>query len=156
MPGQALTKEKIMGLDMYLYAEEFASENYFKPDVYKTLTKEVPFAKGSLSLKVEVAYWRKVNAVHRWFVENVQDGEDECREHYVPREKLKELLDICKLIELDNDSAPELLPVQEGFFFGTYEYDDWYFRGIKNTIEHIEYVLKEIPEDWKITYQSSG
>jgi len=144
-----------MGLDMYLYAEEFASENYFKPDVYKTLTKEVPFAKGSLSLKVEVGYWRKANAVHQWFVENVQGGEDVCKEHHVPREKLQELLDICKLIELDNSSAPSLLPTQEGFFFGSYNYDEWYFDAIKDTIKQIESVLKEVPEDWQITYQSS-
>jgi hypothetical protein len=144
-----------MGLDMYLYAEEFASENYFNPDIYKTLTKEVPFAKGSLMVKVEVAYWRKVNAVHKWFVENVQSGDDDCREYHVPREKLQELLDICKLIELNHDSAPELLPSQEGFFFGSYEYDEWYFDGIKQTIEQIERVLKEVPTEWTMIYQSS-
>jgi hypothetical protein len=144
-----------MGLDMYLYAEEFVSENHFKPDVYRALTEDIPFAKGSLSLKVEVAYWRKVNAVHRWFVENVQGGEDNCEEYSVSREQLQELLDICKLIELDNESAPALLPVQTGFFFGSYEYDEWYFEGIKETIEQIEQVLKEIPEDWDIKYQSS-
>jgi hypothetical protein len=106
-------------------------------------------------LKVEVAYWRKVNAVHKWFVDNVQDGEDDCHEYGVPREKLQELLDICKLIELDNASAPKLLPPASGFFFGTYEYDEWYFEGIKQTIEQVERVLKEVPADWKITYQSS-
>jgi hypothetical protein len=156
--GRALPirKEETMGLDMFLYAEEFASENYFKPETYKTLTKEVPFATtGSLMLKVEVAYWRKVNAVHQWFVDNVQDGEDDCHEYGVPREKLQELLDICKLIELDNASASELLPPASGFFFGTYEYDEWYFEGIKQTIEQVERVLKEVPADWNITYQSS-
>lgn len=39
-----------------------------------------------------VAYWRKANQIHRWFVENVQGGDDDCREYYVSREQLKELL----------------------------------------------------------------
>ena len=40
-------------------------------------------------------YWRKANQIHKWFVDNVQDGVDDCKEYYVPEEKLKELLDIC-------------------------------------------------------------
>ena len=27
----------------------------------------------------EVAYWRKFNALHNWFVQNCQDGVDECQ-----------------------------------------------------------------------------
>jgi len=29
----------------------------------------------------QVGYWRKANQIHNWFVENVQDGEDDCRYH---------------------------------------------------------------------------
>ena len=29
--------------------------------------------------EVCVAYWRKANAIHSWFVENCQDGVDECQ-----------------------------------------------------------------------------
>lgn len=144
-----------MGLDMYLNAKQFTSKEYFKPELYNKLVQHAPFALDHATLEVNVAYWRKVNAVHQWFVDNVQDGEDNCHEYHVPREKLQELLDICKLIELDNASAPELLPIQQGFFFGSYEYDEWYFDGIKQTIEQIESILKEIPADWNITYQSS-
>ena len=43
-----------------------------------------------------VAYWRKANAIHQWFVDNVQDGVDDCRNAYVPREKLIELRDLCQ------------------------------------------------------------
>lgn len=47
---------------------------------------------------VEVAYWRKANMIHRWFVNNVCDGEDDCREYYVNLEDIKNLLGICKNI----------------------------------------------------------
>ena len=47
---------------------------------------------------VEVAYWRKANMIHRWFVNNVCDGEDDCREYDVTLEDIKNLLGICKNI----------------------------------------------------------
>ncbi len=47
----------------------------------------------------QVCYWRKANAVHKWFVDNVQDGEDDCEYHdEVTKEKLEELIGICKKI----------------------------------------------------------
>ena len=47
----------------------------------------------------EVGYWRKANEIHNWFVENVQDGEDDCCYHNeVTKETLEELLDICQTV----------------------------------------------------------
>jgi len=43
----------------------------------------------------DVAYWRKANAIHRWFVEQVQDGNDDCGEYHVSEEDLRELLSRC-------------------------------------------------------------
>lgn len=40
----------------------------------------------------EVGYWRKSNQIHNWFVENVQDGEDDCGTYKVGIKKLTELL----------------------------------------------------------------
>ena len=44
----------------------------------------------------EVMYWRKANAIHKWFVDNVQGGEDDCREYPVSNDQLIELRDTCK------------------------------------------------------------
>lgn len=46
----------------------------------------------------EVMYWRKANHIHRWFVENVQDGVDNCEYYEVSKEKIKELLDTCQKV----------------------------------------------------------
>ena len=110
----------------------------------------------SAELVIEVGYWRKANHIHKWFVDRVQEGNDwNCGNSYcVEREQLQELLKLCKEIKEDNSKAEELLPVQEGFFFGTYEYDEWYFDGIDATIEIIERVLK-IDNDWDFEYHSS-
>ena len=48
------------------------------------------------SFAEDVGYWRKANAIHNWFVENVQGGIDECDQYEVPKTKIIELLDICK------------------------------------------------------------
>lgn len=51
------------------------------------------------SLMTKVGYWRKANQIHRWFVDRVQEGEDDCEIHdEVTREVLEELQDICKEI----------------------------------------------------------
>ena len=39
--------------------------------------------KKQKSKGVEVAYWRKANAIHGWFVYNIQDGVDDQNEYYV-------------------------------------------------------------------------
>lgn len=49
-----------------------------------------------VSIGEEVAYWRKANAIHAWFVERVQGGEDDCRYHKeVTKDIITELRDIC-------------------------------------------------------------
>lgn len=52
----------------------------------------------SLTLRATVAYWRKANAIHRWFVEHVQDGNDDCRRAYVTRDQLAELIAACRAV----------------------------------------------------------
>jgi hypothetical protein len=102
----------------------------------------------------EVGYWRKANQIHNWFVENVQDGKDECQESYVSREQLQELLNICKIVNIDNTKAEQLLSTQSGFFFGGTEYDEWYFNDIDNTIKILEDALSDENAD-DFTYRAS-
>jgi hypothetical protein len=90
----------------------------------------------------EVGYWRKSNQIHNWFVKKVQDGVDECQESYVLREQLEELLQTCKAVKANPELAPELLPSQGGFFFGSTDYDEWYFHDIDQTIEILENELE--------------
>ena len=157
-----------MGLDMYLYAKQsFIDKEWQKEDdarrlTHRELVKTLDCDKficksnlGSIVTSVEVAYWRKSNGIHQWFVDKCQDGNDDCRAAYVSRDKLTELLNICKQITADNSLAEELLPTQGGFFFGSTEYDEWYFNDIKTTISELESVLADTPEEWWFEYQSS-
>jgi hypothetical protein len=47
-------------------------------------------------------YWRKANHIHKWFVDNVQGGKDDCGNYYVSEEKLEELLHTCERILEDS------------------------------------------------------
>ncbi len=147
-----------MGLDMYLnkrtyvqYWEHNGDENY-----------EVKVTKGGEPTKIdpkkvkyiieEAGYWRKQNQIHRWFVENVQEGIDNCGEYYVSKEDLETLLDLCQKVKADHSLADSLLPSASGFFFGGTDYDEWYYNGIDNTIE----ILKEALEDERGDYYYSS
>jgi len=155
-----------MGLDMYLTAKK-----YLWSDKDKAISEQVGeiigvngdqqrrFNGSSLVVKeisLEAMYWRKANAIHGWFVENCQDGEDNCREYEVERSQLETLRDLCKDIlehpdaERDSDLEPT-----EGFFFGSYDKDDWYYQDLQNTVEGLDRVLKELPEDYSFSYQAS-
>lgn len=51
-------------------------------------------------IETEEIYWRKANHIHKWFVDNVQNGNDDCGTYYVSREQLRELLDtVTKVLE---------------------------------------------------------
>jgi len=144
-----------MGLDMYLNARQFTAKDYAKPELYNKLVQEAPFALDFATLEVQVAYWRKANQIHAWFVKHVQNGKDDCQEYRVTRDQLQLLVDNCKLVLMNKEEAANLLPVQEGFFFGSYEYNEYYFGDLQDTIDQIERILNEYPEDWDFKYQSS-
>lgn len=93
-----------MGLDMYLTRRTFVGNEYRKPEERVGLVVPAglwePYQGWARAIRPErisyiieqVGYWRKANAIHAWFVREVQDGEDDCREYPVSGEKLRELL----------------------------------------------------------------
>jgi len=103
----------------------------------------------------EVGYWRKANAIHMWFVENVQSNVDDCGEYEVSEEKLKTLLGLCLDVKANPELAPDLLPSQSGFFFGSTDYGEYYFEDIETTIVIIEECLRVDNGGSWFTYNSS-
>lgn len=145
-----------MGLDMYLYAEKYVSGyrhegNEAQNEFDKLLTSVGMDGLASsnsphLTVRVCAAYWRKANAVHAWFVQNVQDGVDECEPHDVSREQLGELRKAAADALLayqrgDKEAARTNLTPTDGFFFGNTEIDEWYAESLGRTIEQLDRVL---------------
>ena len=55
-----------------------------------------------LSLWDGIGYWRKANQIHNWFVENVQDGIDDCGTYEVTEKQLVDLLNTCKEVKANS------------------------------------------------------
>lgn len=158
-----------MGLDMYLTK---------KVEVYKKVTRfqwlvtgkqeleegveqskffiednneRIEIPANCISFNIDEVYWRKANAIHNWFVTNVQNGEDDCAPYPLYEDKLIELRDICKSI-MDEEKkhgtdraielGKELLPTSDGFFFGDTSYDDYYFDTVEETYNEIVRIIK--------------
>lgn len=155
-----------MGLDMYLYCNSLPTCKDANAGLSK-LEKEFNVPRGI------AMYWRKANAIHRWFVANVQGGNDDCGTYDVSTTDLAVLHDTCKeviesaelveswteesydtaarqmvetpkLVLSDTAKAEELLPVQEGFFFGSMEYDEGYYRDLEATVAGIEAIMENL------------
>lgn len=180
-----------MGLDMYLSKKTYVKQwshnpksEQFTVTVKKGTKKYDNIKPERVSYVTEqVGYWRKFNALHNWFVENVQDNRDDCQESYVDREKLEELLEILTEVKTifenspkkkvqvevgwsngekmyedievseDTDTLDELFPTASGFFFGGTEYDEYYIGQVNETIELLNNLLKE--ESGEFYYQAS-
>ena len=140
-----------MGLDMYLSAKKYMSRYFDPADTDRIRSINEVFGiegnededYGAQEVIFRVAYWRKANAIHQWFVENVQDGTDDCGEYHVSREQLEELLDLCKQIVAEPKKASKILPTKGGFFFGNLDYDEWYHSDISRTVERFEKLLAD-------------
>lgn len=144
-----------MGLDMYLKANTYVSKyDYSKrndnnePQVtqkFKETLAAFPELNTGDIYGFEVArvvcYWRKANAIHNWFVENVQSGEDNCAEYHVSRDDLQQLRTEIKQVLDNRDKADEILPTTSGFFFGSTNYDEWYFGDLEHTLEFLNEAL---------------
>ena len=126
-----------MGLDMYLFESE--KEDITFDDI------------GNIE---ELVYWRKANAIHNWFVVNVQNYKDDCEIYPVSKEKLEELLHACKEVLDDYTKAEELLPTKGGSFFGSTLYSDYYFDNIIFTMNNLMKILNK--KDLKNLYYWSS
>ena len=155
-----------MGLDMYLHGKRYMSKFFDEADAERQekiaeLFPELADRKGRFGdsspvneVKIEAGYWRKANAIHKWFVDNVQGGTDDCGNYYVSREQLEELKKLCEKVLAFRHLATECLPAQAGFFFGSQEYDEWYFTDLENTVKIIDDCLA-LPASWDFEYHSS-
>jgi hypothetical protein len=158
-----------MGLDMYLTAERYLG-NYMNPNernrVIEALEGDHPPVRDtnpSATVQIDVAYWRKANQVHDWFVQRVQGGEDNCQKYFVSIEDVRSLVATCEelLVKRDPEQAEEELPTTSGFFFGNTEYNDWYWQDLEDTVNQLRPVLDWFDEndkrrmDWDLHYRAS-
>jgi hypothetical protein len=143
-----------MGLDMYLLAKRHLNNNgdiqlretisNLFPDMFSKV-EEVTFDAG---------YWRKANHIHGWFVKLFKKIVLCSGTYAISREELQDLRNTCKQVLNNKDLAEELLPRVKGYFFGSQEIDDTYFKDISDTISIIDNCLN-LPTNWYFYYRAS-
>jgi hypothetical protein len=95
-----------MGLDMYLSKRTYVKNwDHQKPkEKHRIIIRKGGKIRTDIKperisyIQEEVGYWRKANAIHKWFVDNCQEGNDDCRFAYVEHKQLTELYENCKTI----------------------------------------------------------
>ncbi|MGJ9384349.1 hypothetical protein [Salipaludibacillus sp. CF4.18] len=151
-----------MGLDMYLFSlariegmdyVEIHSVNMRlreleekQNDIYQKVKPHIKhfeeFDMSWKSLMEEVAYWRKANQIHNWFVENIRNGEDDpCFTEIVTKQNLEDLYNLCLKVLTNKKNPQDSLPTRPGSFFGYYGYDDFYYMQIEETKSIVENLL---------------
>ena len=152
-----------MGLDMYLYKKHYVknwdwmSDNERHTISIKKGKKKLDHIKPDRICYVmeQVMEWRKFNALHKWFVDNVQEGVDDCKESFVDESDLKMLLETLTYVYDNKDTAETILPTAQGFFFGSDEIDEYYWEEVKSTIIQLKDLLEEDNKSASFYYRSS-
>lgn len=173
-----------MGLDMYMTAKRYLiaygdskEKNITISNVIESMFPELKNVRSFIDNDqymdfrllfnepcANIGYWRKANAIHHWFVQNVQLGNDDCDEYYVGIDSLNQLRDILiNIISLHKKSDPKLktyieqnLPPVDGFFFGSQKIDEYYFDEVERTLKIIDNAIHLSKEyRWEIYYRSS-
>ena len=147
-----------MGLDMNLYRRRYMmTSDVWKEEARHSIKIErggKPIDTSKVKFVIEeVGYWRKANHIHKWFVDNVQNGVDDCGTYTVSVEQLEALKKACENVLSDHSLAETLLPTTSGFFFGSTNYDKWYFEDIEHTIDVINEALSSDADSFE--YSSS-
>lgn len=109
---------------------------------------------------------RKANHVHGWIVENVQYGFDDKDVYKFKPHLIEMLIEKCDVIvkrcnvvddKIDKvELCESILPVTEGFFFGSYDYDQLYYDLTVKTASILKKIMEETDFDnEEVFYQAS-
>jgi hypothetical protein len=151
-----------MGLDMYLTKKIYIGAHYDYRNVEASV--EIKVNGNVINIKPKMiseiheraAYWRKANHIHKWFVDNIQDGEDDCGDYEVTITQLKKLIALCEQVleKKDNAFSEANLPTQAGFFFGDTEYSEYYYKDVADTIQMLNEAMEGVFEnDYEVSFE---
>ena len=167
-----------MGLDMFLNRNR--DLNWEEIEELKT---KLPKAQYPIyGVKEEVAYWRKANQIHNFFMKNDVDGSDRIAK--IEISDIKQLLEICKRLKRElrletgqihvgtkhskngveemyeegkvianPELAEALLPTRAGFFFGSTDYDGYYYEQICDAIHTLQRIVDEHSRYENVSYE---
>ena len=92
----------------------------------------------------EIGYFRKANFLIPFFEGQIGDKIGNLRGVDISKEDVNELLRRCNIVLNDHSKAEELLPTECGFFYGSTDYDEYYFEKVASVRDYIKETL--LPE----------
>ncbi|WP_338156726.1 hypothetical protein, partial [Xenorhabdus bovienii] len=99
--------------------------------------------------KTQVGYFRKINSLFNWVNINVQSIEN-CTTILISKDVLIKLSSI--LDELTPDNCHKLFPTCDGFFFGSAEYDKYYWFDVEEVKNWLKGILNSFDFENKNLY----
>ena len=89
-----------------------------------------------------VGYFRKVNCVYRYFEDKLTD-----ETVWVTKDECEDIVKRCSAVLENPDLASELMPTRSGFFFGSTEYDKYYFSDLRDVRKQFKSFIKYFKTD---------
>ena len=95
----------------------------------------------------EIGYFRKVNFLMTFF-----NYEGNCEYKEIAKYELEDLVERCNAVlttpkKHRKEKAEDLLPTQSGFFFGSTEYDQYYYDDVKEVRDWASGVLNDLKDE---------
>lgn len=98
---------------------------------------DIYFTKKSVK---EIGYFRKVNFLVKFFEDRGFDTPNQTPLR-ITKEDAEELLYKCNKVLDDHSLAEMLLPCMDGFFFGSTDYDEYYFEDVQEVRDYVKNIL---------------
>ena len=92
-----------------------------------------------------LAYFRKVNFLFEFFSGSLNEDETTV---VITRGEMEELIEKCEFVLNNRDKASEILPTCDGFFFGSLDYDDYYFESVAKVLLSFQVILENYSDDY--------
>lgn len=92
-----------------------------------------------------LAYFRKVNFLFESFSGSLNEEETTA---VITRGEMEELIEKCEFVLNNRDKASEILPTCDGFFFGSLDYDDYYFESVAKVLLSFQVILENYSDDY--------
>ena len=162
-----------MGLDMYFYARKTTYKSFSKqdepdsageanyPEDLKTFSDYIydrNFKSVQTETRYQIGYFRKFNALHSYIVKTFADGIDNCQDIILYKEDVEQIKKVLDNVLKANteEKAKDILPTQSGFFFGSTDYDEFYFEDVKDAADLMQNLLDNFDfEKYQVIYEAS-
>lgn len=99
-------------------------------------------------------YGRKINFLQNRISEIIEHEVNNITFYEISLDDVKQIIEDCQFIKEHPDSAEDMLPTVEGFFFGSTEYGDLYFEDIDYLLESLPVFIKGSDENTRYIYYS--